>query len=85
MQNWRGTRELDRIEILALAPGAAFGCALELILAVDISGSVDADEFALQTEGLAQAFETPELAEAIVHQEGGILVTQATSPFGLSL
>ena len=58
-----------------LSPGAAFACALELILAVDVSGSIDQHEFALQTEGIAAAFEHPHLAEAIIRQEGGILVT----------
>lgn len=61
--------------ILSLAPSLAVACALELILAVDISGSIDQNEFALQTEGMAAAFETPELAEAIIHQDGGIYVT----------
>lgn len=60
---------------LSLAPGIAFACALELILAVDISGSIDQNEYALQTEGMAAAFETPQLAEAIIHQEGGIYAT----------
>ena len=59
-----------------LAPaGPALACALELILAVDVSGSIDQEEFALQTEGIAAAFEHPHLAEAIIRQEGGILVT----------
>lgn len=61
--------------LMTAAPGLALACALELILAVDISGSIDQNEFALQTEGMAAAFETPELAEAIVHQDGGIYVT----------
>ncbi len=56
-------------------PTAALACALELILAVDVSGSINRQEFALQTEGTAAAFETPELAEAVMRQEGGILVT----------
>ena len=58
-----------------LSPGVAAACALELILAVDVSGSIDHHEFALQTEGIAAAFESPLLAEAIIHQEGGVLVT----------
>lgn len=58
-----------------LSPGAALACALELILAVDVSGSIDQDEFALQTEGIAAAFEHPHLAEAIMRQEGGIWIT----------
>jgi len=57
------------------APGTALACALELILAVDVSGSINRQEFALQTEGMAAAFESAELAEAVIHQEGGILVT----------
>ena len=59
---------------IGLAPGLAQACALELILAVDVSGSIDAQEFALQNEGLAAAFEDPKLMEAIVHQKGGIYV-----------
>ena len=59
---------------IALSPGLARACALELILAVDVSGSIDADEFALQNEGMAAAFESPKLAEAIIHQKGGIYV-----------
>ncbi|MEM1159795.1 MAG: DUF1194 domain-containing protein [Pseudomonadota bacterium] len=61
--------------MIALTPAGAAACALELILAVDVSGSIDAEEFALQNEGTASAFENPELIEAVIHQEGGIYVT----------
>ena len=61
--------------LLALVPAGAGACALELILAVDVSGSIDSEEFALQTEGMATAFEDPQVAEAIIHQEGGVLIT----------
>ena len=57
-----------------LQVGQARACALELILAVDVSGSIDATEFALQNEGTAAAFEDPKLIEAIIHQKGGIYV-----------
>ena len=60
---------------VAAAPGPAPGCALELILAVDVSGSIDDREFALQMEGMASAFEDPALIEAVEVQEGGVLVT----------
>lgn len=59
----------------ALGPLPAGACALELILAVDVSGSVDEREFALQMEGMAAAFEDPHLIEAIIHQDGGIYAT----------
>jgi len=38
---------------------------LELLLAVDVSSSVDADEFALQMSGLAHAFRHPDVQAAI--------------------
>lgn len=60
--------------LLALAPAPAAACALELILAVDVSGSIDSREFALQSNGLADAFESPSLASAIGELPGGMLV-----------
>lgn len=60
---------------LAAAPALAWACALELILAVDVSGSIDDREFALQMEGMASAFEDPALIEAVEVQEGGVLAT----------
>jgi hypothetical protein len=38
---------------------------LELIMAVDVSGSVDGEEYALQMGGIAQAFRDPQVTEAI--------------------
>jgi len=61
--------------VLALAPVPAMACALELILAVDVSGSIDSNEFNLQANGLAEAFENPSLAVAISALDGGMLVT----------
>ena len=59
---------------LALRPLAAPACALELILAVDVSGSIDSYEFRLQVEGLAAAFENPSLISAVGELEGGALL-----------
>lgn len=39
--------------------------AVELVLALDASASVDRQEFALQVEGLAQAFRDPEVQRAV--------------------
>src|SRR5215813_12241040 len=38
---------------------------LALVMAVDVSESVDAGEYELQHEGIARAFEDPQLADAI--------------------
>ncbi len=43
----------------------AAGVDLVLVLALDVSGSVDADEFALQRNGLARAIAAPEVLSAI--------------------
>ena len=48
---------------------------LELMLAVDASGSVDAREFDLQTQGLAEAFRDPEVSAALAaYAPGGAAV-----------
>ncbi len=60
---------------LALAPVPAAACALELVLAVDVSGSIDAREFDLQANGLADAFEHPSMVAVVGQLEGGMLVT----------
>jgi len=55
--------------------GRAAGCKLALVLALDISSSVNAREYALQLHGLAGAFRTPEVIEAILAPQGtGIAV-----------
>ena len=53
--------------IIAAGPVAAaeLGVDLALVLALDSSASVDAEEFALQRGGLAAAFRDREIAEAI--------------------
>ena len=51
--------------VLTLPVRAQTPVDLELLLAVDASGSVDAEEFRLQLGGIAQAFADPEIQEAI--------------------
>ncbi|MBY8976001.1 DUF1194 domain-containing protein [Rhodobacteraceae bacterium NNCM2] len=56
--------------LLLLAQPAAAECKLALALGLDISSSVNADEYALQLEGLAHALETEEVIGAILAPEG---------------
>lgn len=44
--------------------------AIELVLAVDTSTSVDADEYELMMTGIARAFRTPEIVELIGRHDG---------------
>lgn len=64
------------LSLLAAAPVAAepLEVELELVLAVDASGSVDRDEFDLQLKGLASAFRDGEVAAALAAAPGGIAV-----------
>ena len=51
---------------LAVVPPAAAGkVAMALVLAVDVSESVDAGEYELQHEGIARAFENADVVDAI--------------------
>lgn len=50
---------------LAALPGAASACRLALVLALDVSSSVDAAEDRLQREGLAAALLAPEVRAAV--------------------
>ena len=72
---------LAAVAALALAPspvGAEIDVDLELVLAVDTSGSVDDDEYALQISGIAEAFRDPEVLGAIAAGSlGRIAVTVA--------
>ena len=57
-----------------LAPSPATAqhvCGLSLVLALDVSSSVDAEEFALQTGGLANALRDPSVRRSII-AAGGI-------------
>lgn len=59
---------------LMLEISSAKGAALALVLAVDVSASVTADSYLLQHDGIARAFASPTLAEAISAAPGGIEV-----------
>ena len=60
----------------ALAEGPMEPADTALVLAVDVSGSVDADRFSLQMEGIARAFEDRQVQDAILAgPHGRLLVT----------
>jgi Ca-activated chloride channel homolog len=58
-----------------LAAAAAHAAALAIVMAVDVSGSVTADSYILQRDGIAHAFGDPRLLNAIVGAPGGIEVS----------
>ena len=61
---------------------SARAASVALVLAVDVSESVSSDRYLLQHDGIARAFETPQLVDAIAAAPGGIeaLVLEWSDP-----
>jgi hypothetical protein len=72
------------LALLRVLPGAppARAAAVALVLAIDVSESVSAERYLLQHDGIARAFETPQLIDAIAAVPGGIeaLVIEWSDP-----
>jgi hypothetical protein len=65
------------------AQAAEFPVALELVIAVDVSASVDDKEFQLQIRGISEAFAHPEVIAAIEHMGSAgmaVALVQWSSP-----
>ncbi|MFD3190925.1 DUF1194 domain-containing protein [Sedimentitalea sp. HM32M-2] len=56
----------------------ARACDLALILAVDVSGSVDAGEYRIQMDGLAEALRDGVVSEALVRGQAELMLMQWT-------
>ncbi len=63
---------------LALLPAPGWACELALVLAVDISGSVDEREYEIQMRGLAEGLSDPEVSEALVRNRAAVTLVQWT-------
>lgn len=61
---------------LVLSAPPALACETALLLSIDVSGSIDAGDYRLQTEGLAAALNDPEVAEALVKGQVALAVVQ---------
>ncbi len=61
---------------LAALATQAKACGLALVLAVDVSSSIDPGEYRFQIEGLAEALEDPVIAEALLVEQAALAVIQ---------
>ena len=61
---------------LLLLPLPARACSVALVLAMDVSGSVDAKEYALQMTGLSEALGDPLVSEALVNAQALVTLVQ---------
>ena len=72
------------LALLQVLPAAApaQAAAVALVLAIDVSESVSSERYLLQHDGIARAFETPQLIDAIAAVPGGIeaLVIEWSDP-----
>ena len=64
------------LSVLIGAPVGGLACDLALVLAVDVSGSVDAEEYRIQMEGLAAGLRDGVVAEALVRGKAQVMVIQ---------
>jgi len=62
----------------SLAAGPARACGLALALLVDVSGSVDPNEYRTQMAGLAEALRDGVVSEALVREEAALALIQWT-------
>lgn len=66
-----GLAALTVAALSAAGPAAATSVGLELMLLVDVSGSVDASEYNLQKQGYVNAFNSAAVQDAILKSQGG--------------
>lgn len=82
MAAWRmiWARVLGMIVAVAVAvavlPRPVAACDIALVLAMDVSGSVDAHEYQLQTQGIAAALHDPAIIDAMVSNRAQLSVVQ---------
>src|SRR5215472_14909517 len=72
---------------LIFEAASAKAAALALVLAIDVSASVTPESYLLQHDGIARAFASPRLAEAISAMPGGIeaLVLEWSDPDSIAV
>ena len=61
--------------LCALLPAPAFACRLALLLALDVSASIDEAEYALQRNGLAAAILAPEVSRAFLRSPNPVALS----------
>ncbi len=65
---------------LCLLSAPATACDTALVLSLDVSGSIDGGEYALQAQGLAFALSDPDVAAALIRGQVALAVVQWSGP-----
>jgi len=78
---WRGIWAVVLCCAALLGPArTARGCEAALLLAMDVSGSVDEGEWRLQRDGLAAALRDPAIVDALTRGQVAVAVVQWSGP-----
>ena len=72
-------RALAALFIMLLSVPAR-GCDTALLLAIDVSGSIDVGEYALQVQGLSAALRDPAVVDVMVQGQVAVAVVQWSGP-----
>jgi Ca-activated chloride channel family protein len=62
--------------LVLLTASPTLACQTALLLAIDVSGSIDGGDYRLQTEGLAAALSDPDIVLALVEDQVALAVVQ---------
>jgi Ca-activated chloride channel family protein len=73
---FRAVRIFVVVVATALGPAAARACETALLLAIDVSNSVDVGEYRLQVDGMADALLDPEIVDALLQGQVTLSVMQ---------
>ena len=71
---------LRTVALAWLVSSPALACETALLLSIDVSGSIDAGDYRLQTEGVAAALADPEMVEVLVRDQVAVSVVQWSGP-----
>ncbi len=74
----RLTGRLGLLLLFSLLPLRLLACEVALVLAVDVSGSVDRQEYEIQMQGLAEALRDGSVSEAMVRMQARVALVQWT-------
>lgn len=66
--------------VLSLVAAPARACGVALLLAIDVSGSVDSGEYRLQVEGLVAGLADAAVREALLREAAAVAVLQWSGP-----
>jgi len=73
---WEMAKQGVMIGGLAILPAPAIACKLALVLAIDVSSSIDAGEYHFQVDGLADALLSPEIRDVLLRDQVALSVVQ---------